>query len=287
MHVLARPPAARSRPRGTAAPASASARRRGRRGCRRGTSRARTARRCPGRSRQKLLRSSSPSSGRSGLPMITGAIAADQPRKLLSSDVEQLVDVRALEAADVALVVDVARRRPDQHEPLEQLRRARPRRAPRSSRSPSGRRTRRRASRRRARPRPRRPRSRRAIRSRSGSYAATSERPAPTWSNSTTRWSASNAGATSRHRFWSQPKPWANTIGASVRPAGDPDVVALQRVHRPILRIRARQGFARRRAGAILPLRGGRPDRCRSPPPTTERSDAWPRRTRVRTSGSC
>ena len=30
--------------------------------------------------RQKLLVSSSPSSGRSGLPMITGAIAADQPR---------------------------------------------------------------------------------------------------------------------------------------------------------------------------------------------------------------
>ena len=30
--------------------------------------------------RQKLLVSSSPSSGRSGLPMITGAIALDQPR---------------------------------------------------------------------------------------------------------------------------------------------------------------------------------------------------------------
>jgi hypothetical protein len=29
---------------------------------------------------QKLFASSSPSSGRSGLPMITGAIAADQPR---------------------------------------------------------------------------------------------------------------------------------------------------------------------------------------------------------------
>ena len=36
--------------------------------------------------RQKLFVSSSPSSGRSGLPMITGAIALDQPRKLLSSE---------------------------------------------------------------------------------------------------------------------------------------------------------------------------------------------------------
>ena len=36
--------------------------------------------------RQKLSVSSAPSSGRSGLPMIAGAIALDQPRKLLSSD---------------------------------------------------------------------------------------------------------------------------------------------------------------------------------------------------------
>ena len=34
--------------------------------------------------RQKLAVSSSPSSGRSGLPMIAGAITLDQPRKLLS-----------------------------------------------------------------------------------------------------------------------------------------------------------------------------------------------------------
>ena len=33
-----------------------------------------------GSARQKLLVSSSPSSGRSSLPMITGAIAFDQPR---------------------------------------------------------------------------------------------------------------------------------------------------------------------------------------------------------------
>jgi len=36
--------------------------------------------------RQKLAVSSSPSSGRSALPMIAGAIALDQPRKLLSSE---------------------------------------------------------------------------------------------------------------------------------------------------------------------------------------------------------
>ena len=36
--------------------------------------------------RQKLSVSSAPSSGRSGFPMITGAIALDHPRKLLSSD---------------------------------------------------------------------------------------------------------------------------------------------------------------------------------------------------------
>lgn len=35
---------------------------------------------------QKLLASSSPSSGRSGLAMITGAMVADQPRWFDSSD---------------------------------------------------------------------------------------------------------------------------------------------------------------------------------------------------------
>ena len=45
--------------------------------------------------RQKLFVSSSPSSGGPALPMIAGAIALDQPRKLLSSELQQLLDVLA------------------------------------------------------------------------------------------------------------------------------------------------------------------------------------------------
>src|SRR3954468_10651094 len=46
-----------------------------------------------------------------------------------------------------------------------------------------------------------------------------SDRPNPTWSKVTTRWSTSKSGATKRHMFWSQPYPWAKTIG---RPSGTP-----------------------------------------------------------------
>ena len=73
--------------------------------------------------RQKLLVSSSASSGWSGLPMITGAIWADQPRWLLSRASSRPDDVVAAEPADVAVVVDVPRVRADHHQRAEQLRR--------------------------------------------------------------------------------------------------------------------------------------------------------------------
>ena len=140
------------------------------------------------------------------------------------------------EAADVALVVDVARRRADEHELAE---RARARAAAAStpiialtecptkiaSRSSSS--------------------SAdlddvvgvavERARSAPGRTRARSEPPAPTWSKSTTRWSASNAGATKRHMFWSQPKPCAKTIGRPSGPPGDRDVVALEHAHAPSL----------------------------------------------------
>ena len=137
------------------------------------------------------------------------------------------------EAADVALVVDVARRRADQHELADPL--GRPRGGQhadhRADRVPDEDRVGRARARRRS--RPRRRRSRRGRRSARGRRRRGPSAPAPTWSKSTTRWSASNAGATKRHMFWSQPNPWAKTIG---RPSGrprDPDVVAGENVHAP------------------------------------------------------
>ena len=74
--------------------------------------------------RQKLSVSSAPSSGRSGLPMITGAIAADQPRWLPSSVVSRSSMSARAEAAHVTggRIVDVARGRADHDQPGEALR---------------------------------------------------------------------------------------------------------------------------------------------------------------------
>jgi hypothetical protein len=131
---------------------------------------------------------------------------------------EQLVDLLLGEAAAVVAVVDVPRARADEHEPVEQLRPLR-----------RGERTDHRAH------RVADEDDRRQVERlddlddvlrvalepsvadgvvRRGVGAAR-----PTWSSSTTRWVASNDGATSRHICWSQPKPCAKTIGApSARP---------------------------------------------------------------------
>ncbi len=52
--------------------------------------------------RQKLLASSSPSYGRSALPMMVGAIARDQPIVVAVEEVEQLLDLQLVQPADVA-----------------------------------------------------------------------------------------------------------------------------------------------------------------------------------------
>src|SRR5262245_58050742 len=45
------------------------------------------------------------------------------------------------------------------------------------------------------------------------------------WSNRTIRWVAANSGATNRHMCWSQPYPWAKSMGG---PSGcPPSVTAL------------------------------------------------------------
>ena len=71
---------------------------------------------------QKLLVSSSPSSGRSGLPMIAGAIAADQPRWLSARNSSSSSTLGA-EAADIVAVVDIAGEGPTMTRLCEQLRR--------------------------------------------------------------------------------------------------------------------------------------------------------------------
>ena len=45
-------------------------------------------------------------------------------------------------------------------------------------------------------------------------------------SNSTIRYSSSNAGATNRHMCWSHPNPWAKSIGC---PASTPESLTLFR----------------------------------------------------------
>ena len=107
---------------------------RGRRGCRRGTSRGRSCAAISGSVRQKLFVSSSPSSGRSALPMITGRHGARPAEEVAVERLQQPVDVLGGEAADVALVVDVARRRADEHERANRSGSLERRRARRSSR---------------------------------------------------------------------------------------------------------------------------------------------------------
>ena len=53
--------------------------------------------------------------------MMAGARKFAQPMKFLSIISKQTVDVAALEAADIAVVVDVARRRSDEDEPSEPI----------------------------------------------------------------------------------------------------------------------------------------------------------------------
>ena len=71
---------------------------------------------------QKLAVSSSPSSGRSGLPMITGRHRARPAQEVAVQRLQQLLDVLAAEPARVAAVVDVAGGRADEDEPADPLR---------------------------------------------------------------------------------------------------------------------------------------------------------------------
>ena len=173
---------------------------------------------------------------------------------------EQPVDVLAREAADVALVVDVARRRPDEHEAAEALGLLRRRqhadhRADRVADEHDVAQVelladledvlgvaleRGVALRVVGRWRP----TRRRRRGRTGRCGS----------------SSANAGHTNRHMFWSQPKPWANTIGW---PSGTPCSMTLLRdttIRPSRAASRSRERCARRssRAGArCTPRRAG------------------------------
>ena len=126
---------------------------------------------------------------------------------------QQLLDVRRAEAADVPVVVDVARRGPDQHQLADRLRRPRGREDADHRADRVARRT----------PRPASSSARQDLDHVVG--VAVSERVALGVVGGEVRPSGARRGrtarsgsrprrpgATKRHMFWSQPKPWAKTI---------------------------------------------------------------------------